>query len=156
MNFRNRFEKIDFLLAGTIALFIFLMIFLTNRSFGFVRDEGFYMKAANYMADWYESIGTNISNGDFAKIFSKKEIDRYFNYNSEHPPFMKELFGLSQFIFSRKLGILSAPMSARLVAAVFAALTALMIYISGLIFFSRMTAVVSPLLFFMMPHIFFH
>ena len=156
MNFKNRFEKIDLLLAAIVAIFIFLMIFLTNDSFGFVRDEGFYMKAATYMADWYESIGTNIVNGDFAKIFTKKEIDRYFNYNSEHPPFMKELFGLSQFIFSRKLGIMSAPMSARLVAAVFAALTALMIYFFGLFFFSRLTASVSPLLFFMMPHIFFH
>ena len=156
MNFKNRFEKIDFLLAAAVTIFVFLMIFLTNDSFGFVLDEGFYMKAANHMADWYESIGTNISNGEFAKIFSKKEIDKYFNYNSEHPPFMKELFGLSQFIFARKLGIMSAPMSARLVAAVFAALTALMIYLFGLIFFSRMTAAVSPLLFFMMPHIFFH
>ena len=156
MNFKNRFEKIDFLLAATVAVFVFLMIFMTNDSFGFVRDEGFYMKAATHMADWYESIGTNISNGDISKIFSKKEIDKYFNYNSEHPPFMKELFGLSQFIFTRKLGILSAPMAARLVAAVFAALTALMIYIFGLVFFSRTTAVASPLLFFMMPHIFFH
>lgn len=156
MNFKNRFEKIDFLLAAIVALFVFLMIFLTSDAIGFVRDEGFYMKAANYMADWYESIGTNISNGDFGKIFSKKEIDRYFNYNSEHPPFMKELFGLSQFIFSRKLGIMSAPMSARLVAALFAALTALMIYLFGLFFFSRLTATASPILFFMMPHIFFH
>ena len=156
MNFKNRFEKTDILLAAAVALFVFLMIFLTNGSFGFVRDEGFYMKAATYMADWYESIGTNISNGDIAKIFSKKEIDRYFNYNSEHPPFMKELFGLSQFIFTRKLALLSAPMSARLVAAVFAALTALMIYIFGLLFFSRITAIASPMFFFMMPHIFFH
>ena len=156
MNFKNRFEKTDFILAAAVALFVFTMIFMTNDSFGFVRDEGFYMKAAAYMADWYESIGDNISNGEFAKIFSKKEIDRYFNYNSEHPPFMKELFGLSQLIFTRKLGLLTAPMSARLVAAVFAALTALMIYFFGLFFFSRLTAIASPMLFFMMPHIFFH
>ncbi len=156
MNFKNRFEKTDLLIAGLTAIFVFLMIFLTSEAIGFVRDEGFYMKAANNMADWYESIGNNISNGEFAKIFSKKEIDRYFNYNSEHPPFMKELFGLSQFIFTRKLGILSAPMSARLVAAVFAALTALMIYFFGLFFFSRITAVAALLLFFTMPHIFFH
>jgi len=156
MNFKNRFEKIDFLIAAIVAIFIFLMIFLTSDAIGFVRDEGFYMKAATYMADWYESIGTNISNGEMHKIFSKKEIDRYFNYNSEHPPFMKELFGLSQFIFSRKLGIMPAPLSTRLVAAFFAALTALMIYLFGLFFFSRLTAAVSPLLFFMMPHIFFH
>ena len=156
MNFKNRFEKIDFLFAAVIALFVFLMIFLTGDAIGFVRDEGFYMNAANNMADWYESIGTNISNGEIARIFSKKEIDKYFNYNSEHPPFMKELFGLSQFVFTRKLGILSAPLSARLVAAVFAALTALMIYLFGLFFFSRTTAVAAPLFFFTMPHIFFH
>ena len=156
MNFKHSFEKIDFILAALIACFVFLMIFMTSDAIGFVRDEGFYMKAANNMADWYESIGTNIANGDFSKIFSKKEVDRYFNYNSEHPPFMKELFGLSQLIFTRKLGLLSAPVSARLVAAVFAALTALMIYIFGLIFFSRITAVTAPLLFFTMPHIFFH
>jgi len=156
MNFRNSFEKIDIFLAATVAVFVFLLIFLTSDAIGFVRDEGFYMKAAINMADWYESINSDLASGEFSKIFSKKEIDKYFNYNSEHPPFMKELFGLSQFILTRKLGILSAPMSARLVAAVFAALTALMIYIFGLVFFSRMTAAVAPLLFFTMPHIFFH
>jgi 4-amino-4-deoxy-L-arabinose transferase and related glycosyltransferases of PMT family len=156
MNFRNSFEKIDILLAATVTVFVFLLIFLTSDAIGFVRDEGFYMKAAINMADWYESINSDLSSGEFSKIFSKKEVDKYFNYNSEHPPFMKELFGLSQFIFTRKLGVLSAPMSARLVAAVFAALTALVIYIFGLIFFSRMTASVAPFLFFTMPHIFFH
>ena len=156
MNFKNHFEKIDLFLAAAIAVFVFMMIFLTSDAIGFVRDEGFYMKAANHMADWYESIGTNIANGEITKIFSKKEIDRYFNYNSEHPPFMKELFGFSQLIFTRKLGLLSAPASARLVAAVFAAMTALMIYFFGLFFFSRITAVAAPLLFFTMPHIFFH
>ena len=156
MNFKNKITKLDIALASIVSLFVFLMIFCTRDAIGFVRDEGFYMKAANEMADWYESIERSFAKGEFAKPFSQSQTDRYFSFNHEHPPFMKELFGLSNYIFHRKLKILETGSSARLVAAFFAALTALMIYLFGQIFFNRITAVTAPLLFFMMPHLFFH
>lgn len=156
MKIKDFFTVKDVGLALLAGLFIFLYIFMTSEIIGFVRDEGFYMRAASVKADWFEHIEKSFKNLDFAEPFTKKSIDRYYKYNHEHPTFVKNLFGFSQYVFERKLGWLSFADSARLVAAVFAALTAIMIYFFGLIFFNRFTAIVSPLMFFLMPHIFFH
>ena len=152
----NKFEKLDFILAGLIGLVILLFIFNTSHLIGFVRDEGFYMRAASLKADWFESIEESFLKGNFIEPFRKENIDKYFRYNREHPTLMKNLFGFSQYLLYRKLGWLSFAGSARFVAALFAMLTAMMIYLFGLMFFNRFTAVTSSLMFFMMPHIFFH
>jgi len=152
----KKLERTDVFLGITISLFIFLYIFLTADLIGFVRDEGFYMKAASSSADWFEYVEKSFGKGEFLAPFSKKSIDRYYKFNHEHPTFIKNLFGFSQYLFHRKLGLLSFAMSARIVAALFAFLTALLIYYFGARFFNRFTAVVSPFLFFLMPHIFFH
>lgn len=149
-------EKKDIFFALTVGIFVFFYIFLTSDLIGFVRDEGFYMNAASIKADWFEFIEECFMKGDFLEPFSKKSIDKYYKYNNEHPTLIKNLFGFSQYIFERKLGWLSFAQSARFVAAFFAMLTALMIYLFGIIFFNRFTASVSPVMFFLMPHIFFH
>ena len=149
-------KREDVFLGISIAFFIFLYIFLTSDLIGFVRDEGFYMKAAGISADWFEYMEKSFRKGEFFEPFSKKSINRYFKFNHEHPTFVKNLFGFSQYLFHRKLGWLSFAGSARFIAAVFAFLTALLIYYFGARFFNRSTAVISPLLFFLMPHIFFH
>ncbi|MGI6393737.1 MAG: ArnT family glycosyltransferase [bacterium] len=149
-------KRKDIILALALAVFIFLYIFKTSHLIGFVRDEGFYMRAASVMADWFEFMEKSFAKGEILEPFSKKTIDKYFKYNHEHPTFIKAAFGFSQYLFERKLGWLSFAASARLVAAIFAAMTAIMIYFFGLIFFNRFTALISPLMFFLMPHIFFH
>jgi len=156
MKISQFFTTKDLILGLTVGVFIFLIIFLTSDLIGFVRDEGFYMRAASIKADWFESMEKSFKKGDLLEPFTKKSIDKYYKYNNEHPTLIKNLFGFSQYLFERKLGWLSFAQSARLVAAVFAALTAIMIYFFGLIFFNRFAAVVSPVMFFLMPHIFFH
>lgn len=146
----------DVFIMTATGFAVFFYIFLTSHLVGFVRDEGFYMKAASIKADWFEFMEESFSKGDLLEPFSKKSIDRYFRYNNEHPTLIKTMFGFSQYLFERKLGWMSFAQSARFVAALFAALTAVMIYLSGLLFFNRFTAVVSPVMFFLMPHIFFH
>ncbi|HSW60459.1 MAG TPA: glycosyltransferase family 39 protein [bacterium] len=146
----------DLFFAAAIGLSVFFYIFLTSHLIGFVRDEGFYMKAASIKADWFEFIEESFGKEELAEPFSKKSIDKYFKYNNEHPTLIKTMFGFSQYLFERKLGWMSFAQSARFVAALFAALTAMMIYFFGLLFFNRFTAVVSPVMFFLMPHIFFH
>ena len=152
----SKFKKLDFILAGLIGLGIFLFIFNTSHLIGFVRDEGFYMKAASIKADWFESMEKSFLKGNFLEPFRKATIDKHFKYNREHPTLMKNLFGFSQYLFHNKLGWLSFADSARLVAAFFAMLTSMLIYLFGFKFFNRFTAVVSSLMFFLMPHIFFH
>lgn len=149
-------KRKDILFALAIGVFIFFYIHLTSSFVGFVRDEGFYMKAASITADWFEFIGKSFSEGKFLEPFSKSSIDKYFKFNNEHPAFMKTLFGFSQYVFERKLGWMSFAQSARVVGAFFAMLTAILIYFFGLIFFNRFTAIAAPFFFFLMPHVFFH
>ncbi len=152
----NKFEKIDYILAGLIGIIVLLFIYCTSHLIGFVRDEGFYMRAASLKADWFETIEENFLKGNFITPFRKETIDKYFKYNREHPTLMKNLYGFSQYLLHRKLGWFSFAGSARFMASIFAMLTAMMIYLFGLKFFNRFTAVSSSLLFFLMPHIFFH
>lgn len=151
-----RFDKWDWLWSLMLAAAVLLAVMFTSHLVGLVRDEGFYMRTAETTADYLQFSIDSIGRGQFTEPFSKKTITRFFEFNSEHPTFVKNLFGLSHFIFYKKLQWLSFVNSIRLVAALFAAATAFLIYLFGRLFFSRMTAIASPLLFFTMPHIFFH
>jgi hypothetical protein len=68
---------------------------LVSRTQGFTRDEGYYFTAAENHIAYYEEALTALRAGRFKEPFSPRFIDRYFGYNSEHPPLMKTLFGLS-------------------------------------------------------------
>lgn len=152
----NKITRNDNIAAIAIALFIFFFIFLSSPLIGLVRDEGFYMKAAINTASWFESMERDFSKGNLLKPFQKNSIDRYFKFNREHPTFMKNFFGFSYYLFNKKLAVLTFVQSIRIVAALFSALTALMICYFSLLFFNRLTAIAAPFLFFLMPHIFFH
>jgi len=152
----NKFENRDYILSIVIALTIFLYIFLSGHLIGFVRDEGFYMKAGSISSEWFEHMEKSFLKGNFTAPFNSKSIYKYFNYNHEHPTLIKNMFGFSHYLFYKKLNILSFANSFRIVAAFFSALIALFVYIMGRLFFNRYTAILSPFLLFTMPHVFFH
>ena len=68
---------------------------LASRSEGFARDEGYYFRAAENHAAYYEELLSRLRRGDVKAVRDRSLIDRYFSYNNEHPPLMKTLFGLS-------------------------------------------------------------
>lgn len=152
----NKFKRSDWLFSLIISVFVFLYIFRTSDLIGYVRDEGFYMKAAEITSNWFSYMEQSFSRGDLLAPFKPDAIHKYFSYNHEHPTLMKNLFGFSHYIFFKKLKILSFGDSIRIVAALFAAFIAFFTYLMGAQFFNRTTAVVSPFLLFTMPHIFFH
>ncbi|MCK5808349.1 glycosyltransferase family 39 protein [bacterium] len=152
----QKLDRKDIFLLSVTMLFIWFFLFYSGYLIGLVRDEGFYGHAAKEMARWFDYLFSSWSNGELFKPFSQPVIDRYFRYNNEHPAVIKELFGFSVYIFHNKLQLLEFIPSIRLVAALFGALTAGMIYLFGRLFFNRETAIAAPLLFFTMPHIFFH
>jgi hypothetical protein len=58
---------------------------------GINRDEAYYMKAGEqYVTYWEHTLG-----GELARPFSSAAIARYWDYNHEHPPLMKLLYGVS-------------------------------------------------------------
>ena len=68
---------------------------LASRTQGFTRDEGYYFTAAENQVAYYEEALAALRRGHPKEALSPRFIDRYFGYNSEHPPLMKTLFGLS-------------------------------------------------------------
>ena len=74
---------------------------LASRSEGFARDEGYYFRAAENHAAYYEELLSRLRRGDVKAVRDRSLIDRYFSYNNEHPPLMKTLFGLSWRVFHR-------------------------------------------------------
>lgn len=152
----HRFDKWDWILSLSLSLAVLLAVMFTSHLVGLVRDEGFYMRTAETTADYLQFTLDSFGRGQFAEPFSKRTITRYFEFNNEHPTFVKNLFGLSHFLFFKKLQWLSFVDSIRLVAALFAAATAFLVYLFGRRFFSRTVAIASVPLLFTMPHIFFH
>lgn len=151
-----RFDRWDWVLSLALAALTAVVIMATSHLVGLVRDEGFYLRAAEMTADYIQFSLDSIARGDLSAPFSDKTIRRYFEFNSEHPTFVKNLFGLSYFLFHKKWAALSFVNSIRLVAALFAALTTFLLYLFGRLFFSRIVAIAAPPLFFTMPHMFFH
>ncbi|MGB9599730.1 MAG: hypothetical protein ACPL7I_04195 [Myxococcota bacterium] len=92
---RNRLTKKDYIIALIIALFYIITLVATSKDIGFVRDEGYYFKAAEQYNGWFVELLENIKKGRPLASFTKANIDRYFDYNHEHPALMKELFGFS-------------------------------------------------------------
>ncbi len=149
-------DKTDALLCVFIMVFIWFFLFYSGYLIGLVRDEGFYGHAAKTLASWFDLLFSSWTHGDFFHPFSSATIDKYFSYNHEHPTVMKMAYGFSVWLFQQKLHWLSFIPALRLVSSIIGALTAGMLYLFGRVVFNRETAVATPLLFFTMPHIFFH
>ena len=58
---------------------------------GINRDEAYYMEAGELYVTYWEKVLT----GDLPRPFSDGAIRRFWDYNHEHPPLMKLLYGLS-------------------------------------------------------------
>jgi 4-amino-4-deoxy-L-arabinose transferase-like glycosyltransferase len=78
-----------------IAVAIFTVVLMTtvafSRSQGVHRDEAYYMDAGEQYAGYWEQTLT----GQLKQPFSDGSIRRFWDYNHEHPPLMKLLYGLS-------------------------------------------------------------
>lgn len=88
-------RAVDRVVALLLLLLTTCGLQLASRTQGFTRDEGYYFVAAENHVAYYEEALTAIAHGRFKEPLTPRFIDRYFGYNSEHPPLMKTLFGLS-------------------------------------------------------------
>lgn len=140
-----------------IAVFVGVVgLLLGTNSFGFVRDEGYYFRAAQEYHAWFAAWARNVGQGEFLKSFSRYEIDRYFGYNTEHPGFVKLLMGWTWQVFNQTLGWLSFSGGFRLASMVLVALGAALTFIFGAQLFNKRVAILAIVLLFLCPHVFFH
>ena len=118
----NRGDRIWAALIFSVSLFTYAA---AARTQGNVRDEGYYFDAAEPYFNWYVELADNVRHGKPGKSFTRASVDRWFNYNHEHPALMKTLFGASDRAFGKRIGpepALRLPthiLSAAMIAVVF-------------------------------------
>src|SRR5262245_60021236 len=88
----------DWVIFAVLALTYCAWLLSTALRLGYARDEGFYFQAADAYGDWYELLWKNPG-----QAFERKNIDKYWRVNSEHPALVKSLFALSKLWLGEKL-----------------------------------------------------
>ncbi|MFH0901032.1 MAG: glycosyltransferase family 39 protein [Pseudomonadota bacterium] len=90
-------RRLDLVVAGVLVAGTTAVLLATAPAQGVHRDEAYYMKAGEQYATYYEHALT----GKLDAPLARESIARYWSYNSEHPPLMKLLYGLSWRLFHR-------------------------------------------------------
>ena len=81
---------LDHLLGALLGALYVTVLLYTAPDIGLSRDEGIYVIAAESYAHWFELLAS-----DPGQALQQPAIDRFFQFNHEHPPLMKTLFALS-------------------------------------------------------------
>jgi len=148
---------------------------------GFGRDEGYYFRAGELYARWFDEHGAAWGDGEPLRPFSQAVVDEHWAYNPEHPIVYKTLFGLSWRLLGRMeppaegvsarvadgwylerqrpapiLGWLDESTAFRLPTAVTAALLLWLLYLFGAEGWDRRTGLAAAALFATMPRAFYH
>lgn len=143
----------DLLVAATLAALTCAALLSGERAIGFTRDEGVYFEAGRRYAAWFAD---DLTSSGTANPFSDEVIRSRFEYNREHPALMKSLFGLSERLFSDKLGLVREATGFRLPAILLSALLSAVLFLFGRHLTSRRGAIFAVLAFWLVPRTFFH
>jgi hypothetical protein len=127
-----------------------VLLLVTEKPAGFVRDESQYFHAGESYARWFQSFVSSP-----AEALKDANISAAFSANREHPALMKNLYGLSFVLLHEKLGLLRPAAAFRFPAFVFAALILPLIFSLGRRLFGRGPALFAALSFFLVPRQFF-
>ena len=95
---------------AAVAVFVGLavvVLLVATADQGFVRDEGYYFRAAREYHAWFEELWRNLWNGRVLESFSGATVSRSFAFNWEHPGFVKILAGWTWKVFHVWLGVVS-------------------------------------------------
>lgn len=175
MSTAKKGRALDVVVALLLALVATVALQLASRTQGFTRDEGYYFLAAENHVGYYSEVVDGLRHGHPEVMWNRRVIDRWFGYNSEHPPLMKTLFGLSWRLLHRcdcpresglhpvpypqkhrTLGLLSQGEAMRLPAHLLAGLLCAAVYLFGTRCWGRLAGVVAAGLTLLMPRHFFH
>lgn len=130
--------------AGPIIAVCFCaIIFFSLNDYGVTWDEGVYFLAGDSYFQWFQSP-------------SLGDIETYWKINSEHPPLLKLLTGLSHYLFHEKLKILNNISSYRLPILVFVFFSSYFIFLFASELFDQKIAFFTAACFFFLPRVFFY
>jgi hypothetical protein len=165
----------DRLLCAALFLVTTLALQVASRDQGFTRDEGYYFDAAEQHVRYLEESWDGLLAGRPLAFADRRLIDRWLSYNSEHPPLMKTLFGLSwRFLHRcdcpneaglhpiayprrhRTLGLLKQGQAMRLPAHLLTGALIAGVYLFGALALGRTAGFIGAVLTLLQPRLFFH
>jgi len=139
------------LVVGTAAPLI------TQRDHGVVRDEVVYMNAGTAYARWWGDLFRGKGAATTEQITAHFGGKQVTDHNSEHPPLMKTLFGISEAVVSRFGGGQQHKVTAyRIPTALFFGLLLVMVFLFGASVWGWTEGVLAALLLLLMPRLLFH
>ncbi len=139
------------LLVGTAAPL------LAQRDHGIVRDEVVYMNAGSRYAEWWGQLLSGKGAASADQITAHFGGPQVTDNNSEHPPLMKTLFGISEKIFVGLGGSKKHDTTAyRIPTAIFFGLLLVMVFLFGASVWGWSEGVIAALLLLLMPRLLFH
>ena len=97
MSDAERSDRLDRVIAVSLALGYLVLLLAGVRSLGYTRDEGFYMQCAKGIEAWFSRIAE-----DGFGAFEQSSRDRAFACTREHPGLMKTLFAASHALFHER------------------------------------------------------
>ncbi|MFO0658307.1 MAG: glycosyltransferase family 39 protein [Polyangiaceae bacterium] len=149
---KKKLDRVDLLIASTLAIAYVVLLVLTASSQGYARDEGFYFRAAESYAKWLEMLVTHPS-----AAMLRSNVDASFSVNHEHPALAKSLFAISWMVLYKKLHLFAEEgTSFRFAGMCFAGVALSTIYAWGRQVYSRLVGVGAALLFALVPTTFYH
>ena len=148
---RRRVTSTDHLIGFALAAIYVAWLIVTARSLGFPRDEAFYFRAGQDYERWFELIF------DGKKEAFEATADSIFSYNHEHPPLLKDLFGLSfKFLHEKHHVFEDASAAFRFPGMCMGGLTLWVTYLFGARAYGRWAGFIAAVLLGLMPRVFFN
>ncbi|MCX7944972.1 MAG: glycosyltransferase family 39 protein [Deltaproteobacteria bacterium] len=148
-------KKKVLLTSTTISLIYFITLVSTVSEIGLTDDVDFYMRAAIKYTEWITETFSKALKGDFTG-FVQSEIDKYWSYNREHPPFAKLVMGVSHLIFTKWLNITNNIIGIRLGIMILVSILGFVLCYTVYKYVGFLAAISSSLLLLFMPSFFFH
>jgi 4-amino-4-deoxy-L-arabinose transferase-like glycosyltransferase len=136
---------------GLGAVYVAILV-VTAHQIGYARDEGFYFRAAESYANWFELLWKQPS-----AALARGAVDAAWAANHEHPALVKSLFALSWKLLYKEWHLFSEEgTSFRFAGMCFAGAGLWLLYIWGSQAKTRTTGLIAALSFALMPRIFYH
>ena len=123
----------------------------TVRGLGYARDEGFYVRAAESYARWFELLAR-----DRHAAMQRSAVDAAWAVNHEHPALLKSLFALSWLAHKKLHLFVDEGTSFRFGGMIFGGLTLWLLYAWGTQARSRAAGLAAALAYATMPRVFYH
>lgn len=141
------------IIGAALALVTTILVLVNQRDVGIARDELIYMSTGDRYAAWWGHFIT------FEGGWGKDNIEKTWGgapgsgNNTEHPPLVKTMIGVTHKVFGGVLGEVTAY---RLPGALFHGLLVLLVYAMVLQLWGLTEAIVSALLVMALPRALFH